>query len=290
MFSQFNSHANSRLAGGMHAILGDRPVMMGILNVTPDSFSDGGKYSGLDAALQQVELMLSEGVDIIDIGGESTRPGSDPVAAGEQIQRVVPVIEAIRQCVSGDVLISIDTTLSAVANAALNAGANMINDVSGGRADPAILTLAAKTGAPIILMHSQGEPKTMQDNPYYQDVVQEVLDALDECVNAALAAGVKKEAIAIDPGIGFGKRKQDNLDLLAHLDKLVATGFPVLLGASRKRFMGAICDVAEPSELVTATAVTTALGVMAGVQMFRVHDVKENRQAADVAWAIRQSR
>ncbi|WP_292436157.1 dihydropteroate synthase [Methylobacter sp.] len=263
---------------------------MGILNVTPDSFSDGGKYSGINAALQQVELMVSEGVDIIDIGGESTRPGSDPVAASEQIQRVVPIIEAIRQCVSGDILISIDTTLSAVAKAALNAGANIINDVSGGRADPAILTLAAKTGVPIILMHSQGTPKTMQDNPHYENVVQEVLDALNESINAALKAGVKKENIAIDPGIGFGKRKQDNLDLLAHLDALVATGFPILLGTSRKRFMGTICDVTEPLELVTATAVTTALGVMAGVQMFRVHDVKENRQAADVAWAIKQSR
>ncbi|MFI3121377.1 MAG: dihydropteroate synthase [Methylococcaceae bacterium] len=263
---------------------------MGILNVTPDSFSDGGKFSGLDAAMRQVELMVSEGVDIIDIGGESTRPGSDPVKAGEQIQRVVPVIEAIRECVSGDILISIDTTLSEVAKAALTAGANIINDVSGGRADPAILTLAAKTGVPIILMHSQGTPKTMQDNPHYDNVVQDVLDALHDSINAALKAGVKKEAIAIDPGIGFAKRKQDNLDLLAHLDKLVATGFPVLLGTSRKRFMGTICDVTEPSELVTATAVTTALGVMAGVQMFRVHDVKENRQAVDVAWAIKQSR
>jgi dihydropteroate synthase len=130
----------------------------------------------------------------------------------------------------------------------------------------------------------------MQDNPHYENVVQEVLDALNQSINAALKAGIKKEAIAIDPGIGFAKRKQDNLDLLAHLDKLVATGFPVLLGTSRKRFMGTICDVTEPSELVTATAVTTALGVMAGVQMFRVHDVKENRQAADVAWAIKQSR
>lgn len=290
MFSQFNSHANSRLVCGIHAINGDRPVIMGILNVTPDSFSDGGKFSGLDAAMRQVELMVSEGVDIIDIGGESTRPGSDPVAAGEQIQRVVPVIEAIRECVSGDILISIDTTLSEVAKAALTAGANIINDVSGGRADPAILTLAAKTGVPVILMHSQGTPKTMQDNPHYDHVVQDVLEALHESINAALKAGVKKEAIAIDPGIGFAKRKQDNLDLLAHLDKLVATGFPVLLGTSRKRFMGAICDVSEPSELVTATAVTTALGVMAGVQMFRVHDVKENRQAVDVAWAIKRSR
>ncbi len=282
MFSQFNRHG----AGNTQ----NKPLIMGILNVTPDSFSDGGKYSGLEAAVRQVELMLSEGVDIIDIGGESTRPGSDPVAADEQIRRVVPVIAAIRQQLSSDILISIDTTLSEVAKAALDAGADIINDVSGGRADPAILTLAAETGVPIILMHSQGTPKTMQDNPHYQDVVQEVLDALNESINAALNAGVKKEAIAIDPGIGFGKRKQDNLDLLAHLDALVATGFPVLLGTSRKRFMGTICDVTEPSGLVTATAVTTALGVMAGVQMFRVHDVKENRQAADVAWAIKRSR
>jgi len=283
-------HASSRLAGGIHTILGDKPLIMGILNVTPDSFSDGGKYSGLNAAIQQVELMLSEGVDIVDIGGESTRPGADPVAAEEQIQRVVPVIAAIRRSMNRGVLISIDTTLSEVAKAALDAGADIINDVSGGRADAAILTLAAQTGAPIILMHSQGVSKTMQDDPHYKDVVQEVLDALKESINAALKAGIKKEAIAIDPGIGFGKRKQDNIDLLAHLDALVATGFPVLLGTSRKRFMGTICDVTEPSELVTATAVTTALGVMAGIQMFRVHDVKENRQAADVAWAIKQSR
>jgi dihydropteroate synthase len=283
---EMSSRVSSQLICCKHT----KPLIMGILNVTPDSFSDGGKFSGLDAALQQVELMLSEGVDIIDIGGESTRPGSEPVAASEQIQRVVPVIEAIRQSVNSDVLISIDTTLSEVAKAALDAGADIINDVSGGRGDVAILTLAAQTGAPFILMHSQGASKTMQDNPHYEDVVQEVLDALNESINAALKAGIKKEAIAIDPGIGFGKRKQDNLDLLAHLDRFVATGFPVLLGTSRKRFMGTICDVTEPSELVTATAVTTALGVMAGVQMFRVHDVKENRQAADVAWAIKQFR
>ena len=199
------------------------------------------------------------------------------------------MIEAIRQQLADDILISIDTTLSEVAKAALDAGANIINDVSGGRADKAILTLAAETGVPIILMHSLGVSKTMQDNPCYIDVVQEVLDALRNNIEAALKAGVIKEAIAIDPGIGFGKRKQDNIELLAHLEALVAMGFPVLLGTSRKRFMGAICDVAEPSELVTATAVTTALGVMAGVQMFRVHDVKENRQAADVAWAIKQA-
>jgi dihydropteroate synthase len=268
----------------------DKPLIMGILNITPDSFSDGGKYTSIDDALQQVERMLAEGVDIIDIGGESTRPGSDSVAAVEQQQRVIPVITAIRQQLKSAVLISIDTTSSAVAKAALTAGANIINDVSAGQDDEAILTLAAQTEVPIILMHSQGTPKTMQDNPYYDDVVQEVIDALNKRINAALSAGIKKENIALDPGIGFGKRRQDNLDLLAHLDALVALGFPVLLGTSRKRFMGTLCDVTEPSELVTATAVTTALGVMAGVRIFRVHDVKENRQAADVAWAIKQSR
>jgi dihydropteroate synthase len=268
----------------------DKPLIMGILNVTPDSFSDGGKYSDVDAAVRQARRMLDEGADIIDIGGESTRPGSEPVAADEQIRRVVPVVEAIRQQVSADIPISIDTTLSVVAEAALEAGADIINDISAGRDDEAILALAAETDAPIILMHSQGAPKTMQNNPYYDDVVQEVLAALHRQVDAALKAGIKKERIAIDPGIGFGKRRQDNIDLLAHLDAFVATGYPVLLGTSRKRFMGAICDVSEPAELVTATAVTTALGIMAGVQIFRVHDVRENRQSADVAWAIKQSR
>ena len=289
MMSQLKHRDSSKLVFGINTLYTDNPLIMGILNVTPDSFSDGGKFSSLDETIQQVELMLSEGVDIIDIGGESTRPGSDSVTAQEQIQRVIPVIQAIRQQLADDVLISIDTTLSEVAKAALDVGANIINDVSGGRVDPSILTLAAQTGVPIILMHSLATPKTMQDNPYYIDVVMEVLEALKESIEAALKAGVKKEAITIDPGIGFGKRKQDNIDLLANLDAMVALGFPVLLGTSRKRFMGAICDVSEPSELVTATAVTTALGVMAGVQMFRVHDVKENRQAVDVAWAIKQA-
>ena len=264
-----------------------KPLIMGILNVTPDSFSDGGQFSDVDAALAQVKRMITEGVDIIDIGGESTRPGSEPVSPAEQQQRVIPVISAIRQTLKSDILISIDTTSSAVAKAALEAGANIINDVSAGLDDPEILTVSASLNAPIILMHRQGTPKTMQDNPYYDDVVPEVISTLLEQINLAIQAGVKKENILIDPGIGFGKRKQDNLELLAHLDQFVALGYPVLLGTSRKRFMGSICNVTEPAELVTATAVTTALGVMAGVQLFRVHDVKENRQAADVAWAIK---
>ncbi|MBM4207468.1 MAG: dihydropteroate synthase [Gammaproteobacteria bacterium] len=267
-----------------------KPLLMGILNVTPDSFSDGGLFSDINAAVSQTEKMLAESTDIIDIGGESTRPGSDPVSADEQIRRVIPVITAIRTKYPQHPLISIDTTLAAVAEAAINAGANLINDVSAGQNDPAILTFAANNNVPIILMHSQGTPKTMQDNPHYDDVVNEVIVFLKERINAALQAGIDKDKILIDPGIGFGKRKQDNLDLLANLDRIVALGYPVLLGASRKRFMGAICNVNEPAELVTATAVTTALGVMAGVNIFRVHDVKPNKQALDVAWAIKQSR
>ena len=272
----------------MSVLHSTRPLMMGILNVTPDSFSDGGLFSNTEDAVVQADKLIAEGADILDIGGESTRPGSDPVSAEQQIQRVVPVISAIRQC-HPTIAISIDTTLSQVAEAALDAGASIINDVSGGVADPAILTLAARRQAPIILMHMQGTPKTMQDNPHYADVVAEVITALQQRIAAALASGVKPDQIAIDPGIGFGKRKQDNLDLLAHLQQLLALGYPVLLGTSRKRFMGSICNVSNPQELVTATAVTTALGVMAGVRLFRVHDVLANRQAADVAWAIQQA-
>lgn len=266
-----------------------KPLIMGILNLTPDSFSDGGNYTNPAAAMQQVESMLAEGADIIDVGGESTRPGSEPVSAQEQIARVLPVIRQIKASYP-QLAVSIDTTLAPVAEAALAAGADIINDVSAGTGDAQMLPLAARAACPIILMHMQGNPKTMQDDPYYDDVVEEVVSALQQRIAEALAAGVKPENIAIDPGIGFGKRKQDNIDLLAHLERFVAMGYPVLLGTSRKRFMGSICNVAEPKQLVTATAVTTALGVMAGVGLFRVHDVLANRQAADVAWAIKQAR
>ena len=194
----------------------DRPQIMGILNVTPDSFSDGGKYTDIDAAIAQAETMLAEGADIIDIGGESTRPSSQPVAAEEQIRRVVPVITALHYH-HPQLPISIDTTLASVAAAALQAGATIINDISAGLDDADMLALAAATAAPLILMHKQGAPLDMQDNPYYTDVVGEVLSALQQRVTAALAAGVQPQNIIIDPGIGFGKRKQDNLALLARL-------------------------------------------------------------------------
>lgn len=265
-----------------------RPQIMGILNVTPDSFSDGGNYLDLTAALTQAELMIEEGADILDIGGESTRPGSLPVPAEEQIRRVVPVISSIRDQYP-KIAISIDTTSSIVAQAALQAGANLINDISAGLDDLGMLPLAAEHDCGIVLMHMQGTPQTMQDNPYYADVVGEVITALRERIAAALAAGIKPQHIAIDPGIGFGKRRQDNINLLAQLKQFVDLGYPVLLGASRKRFMGSILNITTASELVTATAVTTALGVMADVNLFRVHDIKANRQAADLAWTIKQA-
>ena len=262
------------------------PKIMGILNITPDSFSDGGQFTDIAEALRQADNMLADGAEIIDVGGESTRPGALPVSAEEQIRRVIPVITAIRQKHS-TIAISIDTCLSAVAAAAISAGATIINDVSAGMLDAAMLPLAAETRNTIILMHMQGTPQTMQDQPFYADPVAEVKNALQQRIAAALAAGVAAENIIIDPGIGFGKRKQDNLNLLAHLKAFVELGYPVLLGTSRKRFMGSICNNTEPGELDTATAVTTALGVMAGVPLFRVHNVKANRQAADVAWAIK---
>ncbi len=267
-----------------------KPLLMGILNATPDSFSDGGRFNEITAATQQCKNMLLQGADIIDVGGESSRPGSDSVAAEEQIKRVIPVIKSIREQVSETLLISIDTTLSAVANAALDAGANIINDISAGQGDAEMLALAAERQVPIILMHMAGKPKTMQENPYYDDVVKEILESLQHATQRAISAGIKPDNIAIDPGIGFGKRKQDNIDLMAHLDKIAYTQWPVLLGTSRKRFMGSICQVDSPDELVAATAVTTAIGVFAGVKMFRVHDVKENRHAIDISWEILNAR
>ncbi|MDD2768384.1 MAG: dihydropteroate synthase [Methylococcus sp.] len=267
----------------------DRPLIMGILNVTPDSFSDGGLYDDAEQAVRRGVFMAGEGADVIDVGGESTRPGSEPVEAAVQIARVVSVIERLRVLLPERTAISIDTTRAAVARSALAAGADFINDVSAGRDDPDMLPLAAAERVPIVLMHMQGTPATMQERPHYGDVVGEVLAFLLERAEAAGQSGVPRDAILLDPGIGFGKRRDDNLKLMAYLDRFVAAGYPVLLGTSRKRFMGAVCGETEPAALVPATVATTALGVSAGVRLFRVHDVKENRQAADVAAAIRRA-
>ena len=270
----------------MDNMITNKPQIMGILNVTPDSFSDGGQFDSLDAAVEQGKHMINEGADIIDIGGESTRPGSKRISSEEQIERVVHIIQAISETKPKNVQISVDTTRSVVAEAALNAGAEIVNDTSGGNDDPEIIQLCVDRECPYIIMHMQGTPETMQNNPTYNNVVAEILLFLQSRAEVCIKAGISESNIIIDPGIGFGKTSEHNLTLLNNLNTFVETGYSVLLGASRKRFMGSICDVDRPSELIGATTATTVLGVNTGVKIFRVHDVKENRQAADTAWAI----
>ncbi|MFM8444077.1 MAG: dihydropteroate synthase [Methylococcus sp.] len=270
----------------------EKPIIMGILNATPDSFSDGGKFLVTRDAVEAGISMFLDGADIVDIGGESTRPGASPVTAEEQLARVLPVITALkadsRFPEAG--MISIDTCSARVADESIAAGAEMVNDVTAGTGDPGMLPLLAEAGVPVVLMHMQGTPETMQADPHYHDVVSEVIDYLLNRIEAAKTAGVPDGNIIIDPGIGFGKRREHNLSLLANLDRIVDLGYPVLLGCSRKRFMGAICREQQPRELLGATVATTALGVRQGVRLFRVHDVKANRQAADVAQAIAAGR
>lgn len=267
-----------------------RPLIMGILNVTPDSFSDGGRYRDIDVALRHAMTMIDEGADIIDVGGESTRPGSEPVVAEEQLARVMPVIlklvQTRRSLPNRHFLISIDTSLSRVAKQAVQAGADIINDVSAGTDDDDMYAVAARLGAPIVLMHRQGTSKTMQDRPAYVDVVAEVKDYLRARADAAMLAGIDAGRIVVDPGIGFGKSRSHNLALLGRLDDIVELGYPVLLGCSRKRFMGSLCQEENPADLLGATVATTVMGMMAGVSIVRVHDVRPNRQAVQVAHAI----
>lgn len=263
---------------------------MGILNVTPDSFSDGGIYLDVEEALTRGYQIIEEGGDIIDIGGESTRPYSGRITADGQMARVAPVLAALAKhpMLSSNAVISIDTTQSAVAESAIAHGASLINDISAGMDDPRMFSVAARHDVPIVLMHMQGSPTTMQDTPSYFDVVGEVIDFLQKRVMVAQDAGIAPENIILDPGIGFGKRRNHNLSLLANLHRLVHLGYPVMLGASRKRFMGSICRVDEPSELLGATVATTAIGILAGVRLFRVHDVKVNREAADVTTCVQE--
>lgn len=263
---------------------------MGILNVTPDSFSDGGMYPNTRDAVARGLEMVDEGADIIDIGGESTRPGSQRVDAGEQKRRVLDVIAALRQELPSEIVISIDTTLREVAEAALNAGAGFVNDVTGGTDDANMLTLVAERNVPYCIMHMKGRPGNMQDNPTYENVNKEVKEFLLRQAALAEQAGLSKSNIILDPGIGFGKRTPHNLELLSHLHLLCDTGYPVLLGTSRKRFMGEICAIEDPAQRMPATCATTALGVLAGAKIFRVHDVWQNKQAADVSYAILMSK
>ena len=263
----------------------DQPCVMGILNITPDSFSDGGAYPSTRHALAHAIEMQAQGAALIDVGGESTRPGAERMDALTQKRRILDVIEQLHEALP-DTLISVDTTLMEVAEAALNAGASMINDVSAGRDDEQMFDLAAERDVPICLMHMQGTPATMQDNPQYTDVVAEVSAFLIERAEAAMRAGITQQQIILDPGIGFGKCTEHNLQLIAHLDQIVALGYPVLLGTSRKRFMGEIAAQPDAAQRMPATVATTDWGVRAGARIFRVHDVWQNRQALDVSLAL----
>jgi dihydropteroate synthase len=264
---------------------GPGPVLVGILNVTPDSFSDGGDFFGPESAADHAAAMLDEGAAIIDVGGESTRPGSDPVPQEVEIRRVIPVIERIL-AVRPEAEISIDTYRSETAAAALEAGARVVNDVTALRADPRMASVVAEAGCPVILMHMKGEPKTMQEEPFYEDVVREVREFLAQRAEHAVTAGVRPENVIVDPGIGFGKTLEHNLALLRDLDVLVDLGFPVLVGASRKRFIGTITGVEQAGERVFGTVATTVLAYEKGARYFRVHDVRANRDALAVAESV----
>jgi dihydropteroate synthase len=265
----------------------DSPVLMGILNVTPDSFSDGGRYTNQHSAVQQALRMAEEGADIIDIGGESTRPGAKTVSPQEETERVLPVIQALKGKVP---LISIDTRNAAVMKAALESGAGMINDVTALTHDPQSLSIAASFDVPVCLMHMRGNPQDMQNAPKYESVVDEVLEYLLERTTACLTAGIKRENIIIDPGIGFGKTPAHNLALLKNLDRFVATGFPILLGTSRKSFIEKIsADQSTPDERLGGSLASVLWGWNKGVSFFRVHDVRETAQALKIYQAIEQA-
>ena len=263
----------------------DKPVIMGILNVTPDSFSDGGEFYGTAAAIAHGLCMAIDGAEIIDVGGESTRPGAERISAEEQIRRIVPVISGLRKQLPDEITISIDTTLTAVASAACTAGAGMINDIAAGEDDAGILQLAAAQDIPLILMHKQGTPASMQQCPAYDDVVEDIKSYLSNRARIAMQAGVGKQNIILDPGFGFGKTLEHNLLLLSNLDRFTEEGFPILIGASRKTFLSRVCQIEDRKDLVGASCATTVIGVISGVRLFRVHDVREHRQAADVAYA-----
>ncbi|MDH3981700.1 MAG: dihydropteroate synthase [Kiritimatiellaceae bacterium] len=251
--------------------LGERTLVMGILNVTPDSFSDGGDFSDPGKAIEHALEMIEHGANIIDIGGESTRPGADSVSEVEEIKRTVPIIEKIRE--QSDIPISIDTMKAEVAFQALEAGANIINDVSAFESDPGMVKIAAQTGAGVVLMHKQGIPQTMQDDPTYENVVEEVCDYLKTRMDFAAMNGVSRNAICIDPGIGFGKTLEHNLALMRGLPKLTACGCPILIGASRKSFIGAITGRATPTERLAGSLGVAGWSIALGTHILRVHDV-----------------
>jgi dihydropteroate synthase len=270
-------------AGDIELDCGERTLIMGVLNVTPDSFSDGGEFFGERAAVDRGVAMVDDGADIVDVGGESTRPGSDPVDSAEELGRVLPVIEKLAAHVP--VPISIDTRRAEVARAALDAGAVVVNDVTAGR-DPAMFDVVREARAGYVMMHMLGEPRTMQDDPRYADVVTEVAEYLRERVEAAGLAGIDAERLAVDPGIGFGKTVHHNLSLLRHVDSFAALGRPVVYGPSRKRFIGSLLGGAAEHERLEGTLGAVSWLAARGAHVVRVHDVLEAHRALTLVDAI----
>jgi dihydropteroate synthase len=264
--------------------LGSRTHLMGILNVTPDSFSDGGRYADAEQALAHARDMAAAGADIIDIGGESTRPGAAPLPEEEELRRIIPLIELLSAELA--VPISVDTYKSSVAKKAIEAGASIVNDISGLRFSHDMANVVADSGAAVVIMHIKGTPRDMQQNPVYDDVVGEVIAYLEEGIEIALKAGVDREKILIDPGIGFGKTLAHNLVILNRLEEFRALGRPILLGPSRKKFIGTILGVPVPEQRVDGTAAAVALGIERGASILRVHDVARMAQVAKVTDAI----
>lgn len=270
--------------GGKVLDVGNRTHIMGILNVTPDSFSDGGHYADATRALTHARAMAAAGADIIDIGGESTRPGAAPVAEEEELRRIIPLIERLSAELA--VPISVDTYKSSVAKKAVEAGAGIVNDISGLRFSPDMANVVADSGAAVVIMHIKGTPRNMQQNPVYHDVIGEVMAYFEEGIEIAVKAGVDREKIFIDPGIGFGKTLEHNLVLLDRLDQFQALGRPIVLGTSRKKFIGTVLGVQAPEQRVDGTAATVALGIERGARVVRVHDVGRMAQVAKMTDAI----
>lgn len=265
----------------------DKPAIMGILNVTPDSFSDGGQWNSLNKALEHALSMIASGAAIIDIGGESTRPGADAVSAEEELARILPVIKALR-AQNSEILISVDTSQPEVIREAAAAGADIWNDIRALSMPGAVLT-AAELQIPVILMHMQGTPKSMQDNPCYQDILTEVLDFLKERAALCLKHGIKKENIILDPGFGFGKTVRDNFTLLNNLEAFAATGYPILSALSRKSMIGAACSLPNPQDRTIGSVAGALISFMKGAQLVRVHDVRETFEALQVYLAMKAS-
>ncbi len=265
----------------------DRPVVMGVLNVTPDSFSDGGRFADEDAAVAHGQELLDAGADLLDVGGESTRPGAAAVDADTELERVLPVV---RRLAATGAIVSIDTTKATVAEQAVAAGAAMVNDVSAGRLDDDLHATVAKLGVPYVLMHMQGTPRTMQDDPTYDDVVADVFEFLAEHLGRLEELGIDRDRVLVDPGIGFGKTTEHNLQLLAELRQFTSLGRPVVVGASRKRFIGELSGVDEAAERVAGSTAAAAVAVATGASMVRVHDVAATVEAVRVTAAVRAAR